>query len=83
MDRNLSVLLLGYESTLPVMYNHILTLVTTYITGKRHQLISPRNMEIASIRNDPLYAIFGVSFFHRSQLRGIVRDHVTPVLMND
>ena len=83
MDRNLSVLLLGYESTLPVRYDYILSLVTTYITRKRHQLINPRNMEIASIRNDPLYNIFGVSFFHRSQLRGIVRDHVTPVLMND
>ena len=83
MEKNFSVLLLGYESTLPARYDYILSLVTAYITRKRNQLLNPRNLEIASIKHDPLYNIFGVSFFHRSQLRGIVRDHVTPVLMND
>lgn len=81
MEENLSTLLIGFISAQPVEFRYILNLVMLYISDNRHRLTHPLNLEIACIRDDPLFNIFGVSYFHRSQLRGILRDHVTPIVV--
>ena len=79
MDENLSLFLVGFVSTQPVEYNFILTLITSYISNNRDRLLHPKNMEIAMIRMDGLYNIFGCSYIHKSQMRGLLRDHISPV----
>ena len=80
MDPDLSIFLIGFTSSQPVAYDFILTLVTQYVYNNRHRLIHVKNREIAYIRNDGLFHIFHCSYIHRSQLRGILRDHVSPVV---
>ena len=82
MDSQLSILLIGYASDQPVEFRFILNLMLLYISDNRATLCHPLNMEIACIRQSPLYQIFGISYIHRSQIRGILRDHVTPVTMD-
>ena len=82
MQENLSNLLIGYVSTVPVEFNAILTLLNTYISRNRSRLLHPLNLSVACIRLDPLYSIFRVSYVHYSQLRGYLRDHVNPVAMD-
>ena len=79
MEGPLSSLLIGFISVQPVEFRYILNLVMLYISEHRHRLCHPLNLEIACIKDDALFQIFGVSFIHRSQLRGILRDHVTPI----
>jgi hypothetical protein len=79
MEAPLSSLLIGFVSLQPVEFRYILNLVMLYIAEHRNRLCHPLNLEIACIRDDELFQIFGVSFIHCSQLRGIVRDHVTPI----
>ena len=81
MEENLSILLIGFASPQPLEFDYILSLVTGYISANRNRLLHPQNLEIACIRNDPLFNIFGTSFFHKSQLRGLVRDHVSPTVV--
>ena len=81
MEGNLSSLLIGFISTQPVEFHYILSLMTVYISDNRNRLMHPKNLEITCIRNDELYNIFGVSYIHKSQLRGLVRDHVSPVVV--
>ena len=81
LDRDLSILLLGFESTEPVEFQFILDLFTRYISNKRDRLVHPKNLEIAYVRNDPLYAILGVSYIHRSQMRKLITDHVSPIFI--
>ena len=81
MEEDLSILLLGYVSTVPADFNAILSLLNSYISSNRARLLHPLNLSVACIRLDPLYNIFQVSFIHHSQLRGYLRDHVTPVEM--
>ena len=80
MNPDLSLFLIGFVSSQPVAYDFILTMVTQYISNNRHTLLNPKNMDVAHIRNDGLYAIFRCSYIHRSQVRGILRDHVSPVV---
>ena len=82
MNRDLSSLLIGFVSDQPVEFRYILNLLMLYISDNRHRLCHPLNMEIACIRNDALYQIFGISYIHRSQLRGILRDHVNPIAVD-
>ena len=82
MNGDLSSLLIGFVSVQPVEFRYILNLLMLYISDNRHRLCHPLNLEIACIRNDALYQIFGVSFIHRSQLRGILRDHVNPIAVD-
>ena len=79
MHQNLSNILIGYVSDVPVEFNEILTLLNRYISRNRARLLHPMNLAVACIRLDPLYTIFRVSFMHHSQLRGYLRDHVDPV----
>ena len=79
MDENLSLFLVGFISTQPVEFNFILTLITSYISNNRDRLLHPKNMEIAMVRMDGLYNIFGCSYIHKSQMRGLLRDHISPV----
>ena len=80
MNPDLSLFLIGFVSSQPVAYDFILTLVTQYISNNRQRLLHPKNMDIAYIRHDGLYNIFHCSYIHRSQVRGILRDHVSPVV---
>ena len=80
MDPNLSLFLIGFVSTHPVEFNFILTLITQYISNNRDRLLHPKNLEIACIRLDGLYNIFGCSYIHKSQIKGILRDHISPVV---
>ena len=80
MDPDLSIFLIGFVSSQPVAYNFILTLVTQYISNNRQRLLHQKNRDIAYIRHDGLYNIFHCSYIHRSQVRGILRDHVSPVV---
>ena len=82
MHQNLSTLLIGYVSDVPVEFNEIVTLLNRYISRNRSRLLHPMNLSVACIRLDPLYAIFRVSFIHHSQVRGYLRDHVNPVSVN-
>ena len=82
MQEDLSNLLIGYVSTVPVEFNAILTLLNTYISTNRSRLLHPMNLSVACIRLDPLYNIFRVSYVHHSQLRGYLRDHVNPVAVD-
>ena len=82
MDSDLSILLIGYASDQPVEFRFILNLMLLYISDNRSTLCHPLNMEIACIRQSPLYQIFGISYIHRSQIRGILRDHVNPVTVD-
>ena len=79
MQEELSILLIGYVSDVPMEFNEILTLLNKYISRNRSRLLHPLNLAVACIRLDPLYTIFKVSFIHHSQLRGYLRDHVDPV----
>ena len=79
MQEDLSLLLLGFVSTVPVEFNAIVTLLNKYISTHRARLLHPMNLSVACIRLDSLYDIFRVSFVHHSQLRGYLRDHVNPV----
>ena len=78
MQEQLSILLLGFVSTVPVEFNAILTLLNKYISTNKSRLLHPLNLSVACIRLDPLYDIFRVSYIHHSQLRGYLRDHVNP-----
>ena len=78
MQEELSILLLGFVSTVPVEFNAILTLLNKYISTNKSRLLHPLNLSVACIRLDPLYDIFRVSYIHHSQLRGYLRDHVNP-----
>ena len=80
MDPNLSIFLLGFESRQPVAFDFILTLVTQYISNNRDRLLHPLNLEIACIRQDGLFNIFGCSYIHKSQIKGVLRDHISPVV---
>ena len=80
MDPDLSIFLIGFVSSQPVAYDFILTLVTQYISNNRQRLLHQKNRDIAYIRHDGLYHIFHCSYIHRSQVRGILRDHVSPVV---
>ena len=80
MDPDLSIFLIGFTSSQPVAYDFILTLVTQYVYNNRQRLVHVKNREIAYIRHDGLFHIFHCSYIHRSQLRGILRDHVSPVV---
>ena len=80
MDPDLSNFLIGFTSSQPVAYDFIMTLVTQYVYNNRYRLIDGKNREIAYIRNDGLFHSFHCSYILRSQLRGILRDHVTPVV---
>ena len=82
MQEDLSILLLGFVSTVPVEFNAILTLLNNYISTNRSRLLHPLNLSVACIRLDALYNIFRVSYVHYSQLRGYLRDHVNPVAMD-
>ena len=82
MNSNLSILLIGYASDQAVEFRYILNLLMLYISDHRTTLCHPLNMEIACIRQHPLYQIFGISYIHRSQLRGILRDHVNPIAVD-
>ena len=79
MQEDLSLLLLGFVSTVPVEFNAIVTLLNKYISTHRARLLHPMNLSVACIRLDSLYDIFRVSYVHHSQLRGYLRDHVNPV----
>ena len=79
MEAPLSSLLIGFVSVQPVEFRYILNLVMLYISDHRQTFCHPMNLEIAYIKDDELYQIFNTSFIHKSQLRGILRDHVTPV----
>ena len=79
MQPNLSTLLIGYVSDVPMEFNDIVTLLNRYISRNRARLLHPMNLAVACIRLDPLYTIFRVSFVHHSQVRGYLRDHVDPV----
>jgi len=79
MHQNLSTLLIGYVSDVPVEFNEIVTLLNRYISRNRSRLLHPMNLSVACIRLDPLYTIFRVSYIHHSQVRGYLRDHVNPV----
>ena len=79
MAAPLNSLMVGFVSTQPVEFRFILQLVMLYIAENRSRLCHPLNSEIACIREDELFPIFQVSFIHCSQLRGLVRDHVNPV----
>ena len=82
MSRDLSSLLIGFVSETPVEFRYILNLLMLYISDNRARLCHYLNMEIACIRHDALYSIFGVSYIHRSQVRGILRDHVNPIAVD-
>ena len=79
MHEDLSLLLLGFVSTVPVEFNAIVTLMNKYISTHRARLLHPMNLSVACIRLDSLYDIFRVSYVHHSLLRGYLRDHVNPV----
>lgn len=79
MEAPLSSLMMGFVSTQPVEFRFILNLVILYIADRKSRLCHPLNPEIACIREDELFPIFQVSFIHCSQLRGLVRDHVSPI----
>ena len=79
MQEDLSLLLLGFVSTVPVEFNAIVTLLNKYISTHKARLLHPMNLSVACIRLDSLYDIFRVSYVHHSQLRGYLRDHVDPV----
>ena len=80
MDPDLSNFLIGFTSSQPVAYEFIIMLITQYVYNNRYRLIDVKNREVTYIRNDGLFRIFHCSYIHRSQLRGILRDHVTPVV---
>ena len=80
MSPELSLFLIGYVSSQPVAYDFILSLVTQFISNNRQTLLHPKNMDVAHIRHSGLYNIFHCSYLHRSQVRGILRDHVSPVV---
>ena len=80
MDQDLSIHLIGFISNQPVAYDFILTLLHQHVYNNRHRLVHVKNREIAYIRNDGLFHIFHCSYIHKSQLRGILRDHVSPVV---
>ena len=82
MQDNLSLLLLGFISTVPVEFNAIVSLMNKYISTHKARLLHPMNLSVACIRLDSLYDIFKVSYVHHSQLRGYLRDHVNPVDMD-
>ena len=79
MQEDLSLLLLGFVSTVPVEFNAIVTLLNKYISTHKARLLHPMNLSVACIRLDSLYDIFKVSYIHHSQLKGYLRDHVNPV----
>ena len=81
MEEDLSTLLIGFISTQPVEFNYILTRLTSYISINRARLLHPKNLAVACIRLDALYNIFRVSYIHNSQMRGLLRDHVSPVVV--
>ena len=81
MEDTLSILLIGFASPQALEFDYILSLVTGYISANRNRLLHPQNLEVACIKNDRLFSIFGVSFFHKTQLRGLVRDHVSPTVV--
>ena len=81
METSLSILLIGFASPQALEFDYILSLVTGYIATHRNRLLHPQNLEIACIKNDRLFDIFGVSFLHKTQLRGLVRDHVSPTVV--
>ena len=82
MDADLSLFLIGFVSPQPIEFNFILTLVTQYISNNRERLLHPKNTEIACIRHDGLYNIFHCSYIHKSQVKGILRDHISPVVVD-
>ena len=82
MNADLSLFLIGFVSTQPVEFNFILTLITSYISNNRDRLLHPKNMEIACIRLDGLYNIFRVSYIHKCQIKGILREHISPVAVD-
>ena len=80
MESSLSIILIGFASPQALEFDYILSLVTGYIATHRNRLLHPLNLEIACIRLDRLFDIFNVSYIHKTQLRGLVRDHVSPVV---
>ena len=80
MEPAMSIILIGFDSPQALEFDYILNLVTNYIATHRNRLLHPLNMEVACIRLDRLYDVFNVSYIHKSQLRGIIRDHVSPVV---
>ena len=82
MERELSLLLIGFVHTEPLEFQFILSQMTLYISNNRDRLTNQKNLEVAYVRHDPLYEIFGVSYIHKSQIRGLVRDHVQPIVVS-
>ena len=82
MERELSLLLIGFVHTEPLEFQFILSQMTLYISNNRDRLTNHKNLEVAYVRHDPLYEIFGVSYIHKSQIRGLLRDHVQPIVVS-
>ena len=82
MSSRLSTVLLGYASTQPVQYGHIVSLAMLYVSNHRTRLTDPRNPEIACLQNDELFNVLQISYIHISQMRGVLRDHVDPIIVD-
>ena len=61
-------------------YEEISRSLARYILTKRDSLFDQRNPRVALVRDDLLGAAFGVSAFHRCQLRTLLRAQLIPVL---
>ena len=63
-------------------YEEACHLLSKYILVKRDVLFDPRNVKLAIVKNDPLGVAFGVSAFHRCQVKTLLRSQLIPVHPN-
>ena len=59
-------------------YKEILNHLSEYILTNRERFLDKGNVYVAIIKGDPLQAVFGVTAFHRCQVRSLLRNQIIP-----
>jgi hypothetical protein len=59
--------------------NEIYNYVSRYIIFKKNQLLDPRNITLAVVKNDPLGKAFNVNAFDRCQAVKLIKRNILPV----
>ena len=60
-------------------YKEICNYTSEYILLKKNQIIDPRNIKVALVKNDALGKAFGVNSFHRCQVTSLIHKQLIPV----
>ena len=67
------------EKQMAFSYNEIASYLTEYICINKEKFIDKHNFSIAHVRKDLLGLAFNVDYFHKNQVRTLIRDQLIQI----